>query len=125
MFIIFRVDDGLTERLRQFPTDNVMYALDKSPAFPSGEQARNCVSQSVLEGRHYDTAIRARQTLHIAQNKRSSYAVRFAGASPCDDNGCVRANKLCQALGLINLAVLALLGHLVCGDKHFIGAPTV
>ena len=30
-----------------------MYALDEAPTFPRGEQARNSVSQSVLEGRHY------------------------------------------------------------------------
>lgn len=48
----------------------------------------------------------AGHTLHIAQNKVSSYAVRFAGASPCDDNGIVRANKLRKALGLVKVNFL-------------------
>lgn len=65
--------------------------------------AGDCVRQSVLEGRHDDAACRAGHTLHIAQNKRSSDAVRLAGASPRDDNGGVRANQLREALGLVEI----------------------
>lgn len=67
---------------------------------------------TVFEGRHHDAACRAGHTLHIAQNKRSSYAVRFAGASPCDDNGSVRADKLREALGLVKVNFF--LGHRRC-----------
>ena len=73
---------------------------NKAPALPCGEQAGDCVGQSVLEGRHDNTACGAGHTLHIAQHKRSSDAVRLAGASPCDDNGSIRADKLREALGL-------------------------
>ena len=66
-------------------------------------QAWNGVSQSVLEDRNNDAAGRAGHTQHIAKYKRSSYANRFAGASPCDDNGGVRTNKLRQALGLVKV----------------------
>ena len=58
---------------------------------------------SVFEGRHHDAACRAGHTLHIAQNKRSSDAVRLSCASPCDDNGSVRADKLSEALGLVKV----------------------
>ena len=85
-----------------------MYALDEAPAFPSGEQSRNGICQSVLEGRHHDAAGRAGHTLHIAQNKRSGDAVRLAGASPCDDNGSVRADKLRETLRLVKVNLLAI-----------------
>ena len=80
-----------------------MYALDEAPTLPRGEQARNGVSQSVLEGRHNDAACRAGHTLHIARNKGSSDAVSFADALPCDDNGSVRTDKLRKALGLVKV----------------------
>ena len=38
-------------------------------------------------------------------------AVGLAGASPCDDNGCVRADKLRKALGLVKVNFLV--GHWV------------
>ena len=99
MLIIFRVDDRLTERFWRFPPHDIMNTLDEAPTLPCGEQARNCVSQTVLEGRHHDAACGAGHTLHIAQNKRSSDAVRLAGASPRDDNGGVRAYKLRKGVG--------------------------
>ena len=125
VFIIFRVDDRLTKRFGWFLADNVvntLYVIDLRSLWqsqitptvlspygesvsrsPSGVQAWNGISQSVLEGRNNDAASRAGHTLHIAQNKRSSYAVRFAGASPCDDNGSVRTDKLRQALELVKV----------------------
>ena len=86
-----------------------MHPLDEAPAFPRGEQARNGVCQAVFESRHDDAACRAGHTLHIAQNKRSSDAVGLAGASPCDYNGGVRADKLRKSLGLVKVNFLV--GH--------------
>ena len=111
MFIIFRVDDWLPEGLRRFPPNHIVYALDEAPAFPCGEQPRNGVSQSVLESRYHDSACGAWHTLHIAKDKRSSDAVRFASASPRDDNRSVRADKLREALGLVKVNFL--LGHYI------------
>ena len=88
-----------------------MHPLDEAPAFPRGEQARDCVSQSVLESRHYDAACRAGHTLHIAQHKWCGDAVGLAGASPCDYNGCVRTDKLRKSLGLVKVNFLV--GHWV------------
>lgn len=67
---------------------------------------------TVFKGRHDDAACRAWHTLHIAQNKRRSYTVRLAGASPRDDNGSVRTDKLREALGLVE--VYAFLTHRLC-----------
>lgn len=110
MFVVLWVDDWLLESLRRFSADNIMHPLDEAPAFPRGEQAGDCVSQAVLEGRHYDAACRAGHTLHIAKNKRSSDAVGLAGTSPCNYNGGVRADKLRKSLGLVKVNFL--LGHI-------------
>ena len=61
---------------------------------------------TVFEGRHDDATCRAGHTLHIAQNKRSSDAVRLSCTSPCDDNGSVRADKLRETLRLVKVYLL-------------------
>lgn len=47
----------------------------------------------------------------FAKHERRGYAVRFACASSRDDNGSVRADKLCKALGRVKVNFL--LGHRV------------
>ena len=57
----------------------------------------------MLECRHNYATCRSGHTLHIAQNKRSSYAVRFAGTATGHNNGGVGSDKLCQSLRLVKV----------------------
>lgn len=57
VFIVFRVDDWLPEGLRRFPPHDIMDSLDEAPSLPSGEQAGDCVGQSVLNGSNTDITL--------------------------------------------------------------------
>ena len=62
----------------------------------------------MLESGNDNATCRAGHKLHIVENKRDGYAVRFADASPCDDNGSVRSNKLREPLWIIEVHSLTL-----------------
>ena len=111
VFIIVRLDDRASKRLGRTATDNVMHAVDIAPAFPRGEQSRQRVGQTMFERRHHDAPCRAGHTLHITQSKRSGDAVRFAGASSCDNDRGVSTDKLRQPLRIIEV-------HLFLRHRH-------
>jgi hypothetical protein len=80
-----------------------MHTVEKSPTFPSSEQPRDGVCQTVFESRHTDAACTARHTLHIAEHERRGDGVRLTGTTAGNDNGGVGADELRQSLRLIEI----------------------
>ena len=113
MLILCGLDDGLAEGFWRSPTDDVVQAIDVPPAFPSGQQARDGVGQTVLVRGHDDASRAARHALHVAQHEGRGYAVGLSRATSSNNNGGMSTDELSEPLRVVKVDfLLGLLHHL-------------
>ena len=119
VFVFCGLDYRLPEGSGRSPTDDVVDAVDVAPSLPRRQQPGDGIRQAVPVGRHDNTARTARHALHVAQDKRRGYAVRFSCSATGNDNGGVSTDELRAALGIVEIDF----SHWSClqmGNKSFL-----
>ena len=111
MLIVRRLDDRLSERFGWATTDDIMNAIDKSPTLPSSKEARERISQAMLESRHDYTTGRAGHSLHITKHERRRNGVSLTSTTAGDDHRSVRPDQLRQSLWCVEVNGFIILAH--------------